>query len=182
MTDDEPCGSLTCRLHWQAPGVGHAEAVGVLVSGGRGAGGGGAGGVAMAVQATCYGDPSSDCVLLLQHRGIQSAKHSAAAAAAALTPDTIGDCSIRMVAGDASNGTALPSSPLPASAAAADQAGAAKSSLTDGRADVVAKADTKAQQRCQVDRAAQRAAGGQAAAAFAPWWWAHGQGRQRHWL
>lgn len=98
----------------------------------------------MAVQATCYGDPSSDCVLLLQHRGIQSAKHSAAAAAAALTPDTIGDCSIRMVAGDASNGTALPSSPLPASAAAADQPGAAKSSLTDGRADVVAKADTQA--------------------------------------
>ncbi len=73
MTDDEPCGSLTCRLHWRAPGVGHAEAVGVLVSGGRGAGGGGAGGVAMAVQATCYGDPSSDCVLLLQHRGIRSA-------------------------------------------------------------------------------------------------------------
>lgn len=42
-------------------------------------------GVATTVQATCYGDPSSDCLLLLQHCGL----HSAAASVTVRTPPSL---------------------------------------------------------------------------------------------
>lgn len=42
-------------------------------------------GIATAVQATCYGDPSSDCLLLLQHCGL----HSAAASVTVRNPPPV---------------------------------------------------------------------------------------------